>query len=124
MTPTLIITLNTAILGLLFYAILRHLTAQQDAHTAALTAAHELALQRLTTQQDAHRQETQRLLQRIQAPQLAAIEHAQANTPPAETAYPLTEGESAEAQDVLVAADLALQAMQDEEDEFAAGLAR
>lgn len=54
--------------------------------------------QRLERQETAHREEVQTLCQRIQAPQEAVIQHIQASAGVDES-YPLTDAESAEAQE-------------------------
>lgn len=55
-------------------------------------------LETLERDREAHRAEVQTLLQRIQAPEIAVVEHQQA-TAVDENPYPLTDEESAEAQD-------------------------
>jgi hypothetical protein len=71
------------------------------AQNRALTQSGEvsrLLVQSLEHERDAHRQEVQTLLQRIQAPEVAVLQHAQEGTTP-EAIWPLSDDESAEAQD-------------------------
>lgn len=59
-------------------------------HTQAL-------IDRMREQDTVHRTEVQSLLQRIQAPEIAVMQHQMQNLPD-ENPYPLTDEESAEAQ--------------------------
>lgn len=63
--------------------------------------------------QDAHRAEVAMLCQRIQAPEAAVIEHQQTHVPD-ENGYPLTDMETAEAQDARIAAIAEIERMERE----------
>lgn len=71
-------------------------------------------LTNLTDQQaTAHRAELQTLLQRIQAPDVAVVQHQQADATD-DKSYPLNEQEQAEAQDALRVAVAQIEAMERE----------
>lgn len=78
---------------------------------------HERALlvlvDRMRDSEVAHRGEVQTLLQRIQAPEVAVVQHQQESAVD-ENPYPLTDEESAEAQDERARMIAALEALENE----------
>lgn len=115
----LIATLTTCLVltsafGLLLWTVLR-------THQASL----DRLVGTLEREQQAHREETQMLLQRIQAPHQAVVQHAQQTAGPAPSGLPLTEEESAMAQDQALQAKAVLdqiKAMEADENLTAFGL--
>ena len=107
---------GAAFLAVLVF-VLRHNAARQDAHDAAIAAlaaqsqntARRL-IESVESEREARRDEIQTLLQRIQAPEQAVIQHAaDTATEPPQSAYPHTEQEQAEAQDAALLAERTLQ---------------
>lgn len=107
----------SVIFGLILAAVLL------DRHQAAVRACEQLTEARafaatlaaqMGREHVAHRDEVQTLLQRIQAPEVAVIQHAQDDTPTTAT-YPLDETEQAQAQDFGLAATAILQTIHEHE---------
>jgi hypothetical protein len=103
MTAALIAALALTVIGFLILAD-RQATRDQTEraqcmHDAfhAVTDAHNQHRQDMLDMAGAHRREVQTLLQRIQAPEHAVVEHAQAHIQD-EQPYPLSDEQSVEAQ--------------------------
>lgn len=100
MTIALIALLAVALIG--FLVVLDRKDQRSHAHALERDAAHRLEVaglvERLTAQAGAHREEVGTLLQRIQAPDVAVVQHQQAVAGPPQAVWPLTDEESARQQ--------------------------
>lgn len=101
---------SAAAIGELTALIEREAKAYREAQQQA-TAAFLGALER---ERDAKRDELQTLCQRIQAPEVAVVQHQQQTLPVDESPWPLSERESVEAQEERMAAIAAIERMERE----------
>jgi hypothetical protein len=103
-----ILTLGYLPAGWLVLRYLRERDQSDRLERAALEATHQSVVRDLLAQaagdRDEHRKQIAGLCQRIQAPEVAVIQHQAETAGPGEAIYPLTDEQSAEQQNALQAA--------------------